>query len=228
MFSFLGGYQLIESEHFSGCLVESTFNLENYSDQLFSQLNILFPSQLGKAVISRRAEFLAGRCCAHFALSQLGMPGTKIPIGTNRCPVWPDGIQASITHTAHRALCAASKQSHGLGIDFEVTMAHQTASEIKPNVVSSREASVLLKSGLPLEKWLTIAFSAKESLFKALYPAVGKYFDFLDAEIIAMLPEQQKVKFKILRDLSSRVPSGSTFTGAYQPHQNGILSIVEY
>ncbi|MCO1334526.1 4'-phosphopantetheinyl transferase superfamily protein [Microbulbifer sp. OS29] len=228
MSSFLGGHQLIEPAHFSSYLVESTFNPENYSDQLFSLLNIPFPQQLKKAVTSRRAEFLAGRSCAHYALQKLGIPVAEIPIGANRCPVWPPGIRASITHASNRAVCAASKEAEVLGVDFETTIKEQTAREIKQNLVSPAEETLLSKSGLALETWLTIAFSAKESLFKAIYSKVGQYFDFLDAEILVLSVQQQKLELRILRDLSPTVPTGSMFIGAYQPHQDGILSIVEH
>ncbi|WP_444944592.1 4'-phosphopantetheinyl transferase [Microbulbifer sp. ZKSA006] len=219
---------MVESDHFSGFLVETTFSPEKYLDCFFSQLNIPFPSTLEKAVPSRRAEFLAGRGCAHFALSKLEMPVAEIPVGENRQPVLPEGVQASITHANNRAICAATTNSRGLGIDYETTIAEKTAAEIKRNIVNQAEESLLADSGLAMENWLTLAFSIKESLFKALYPQVGKYFDFLDAEIIALSPQQQTLELRILRDLSSGVPSGSTYTGAYQPHQGGILTIVEY
>ncbi|WP_445356039.1 4'-phosphopantetheinyl transferase [Microbulbifer sp. EKSA008] len=226
--SFLGGYKVMKSKYFTGHMVETTFCPERYDDQFFSHLNIPFPSSLVKAVPSRRAEFLAGRSCAHLALRELGVPVREIPIGINRCPVWPEGVQASITHAGNRAICAASTTSQGLGIDYETTIAAKTAEEIKRNIVSDSEESLLSESGFPQEQWLTMAFSIKESLFKALYPLVGKYFDFLDAEITTLSPLQQKLELKILRDLSSRVPSGNTYTGTYHPHQDGILSIVEY
>ncbi|WP_444916648.1 4'-phosphopantetheinyl transferase family protein [Microbulbifer sp. JMSA003] len=226
--TFLGGFQNIESNHFSGYLVESTFSVKNYCDSFFEQLNVPFSDALNNAVPSRRAEFLAGRACAHFALSKLGMPVKEIPVGKNRCPVWPNGVQASITHASNRAICAASTTSKGLGIDYETIISDKTAEEIKHNIVSNSEVRLLTESGFPLEQWLIIAFSVKESLFKALYPKVGKYFDFLDAEITALSPQQQKLELRILQDLSPRVLSGSTYTATYQPHQGGILSIVEY
>ncbi|AWF80764.1 4'-phosphopantetheinyl transferase [Microbulbifer sp. A4B17] len=226
--AFLSEYQNIESDHFSGCLVETTFSVDKYCDSFFTQLNIPFPDTLDNAVPSRRAEFLAGRGCAHFALNKLGTPVTEIPVGSNRCPIWPEGIQASITHAGNRAICAVSTTSLGLGVDYEKIITEKTAIEIKSNIVSDAEEKLLSETGLPLENWLTVAFSIKESLFKALYPKVGKYFDFLDAEITKLFPQQQKLELRILRDLSSRVPSGSTFIGRYQPHHKGILSIVEY
>ena len=46
------------------------------------------------------------------------------------------------------------------------------------------ELEALAAEGLSAEALLTLVFSAKESLFKCLYPRVGRYFDFQEARVV--------------------------------------------
>ncbi|WP_369826497.1 4'-phosphopantetheinyl transferase superfamily protein [Chromobacterium sp. ATCC 53434] len=60
-----------------------------------------------------------------------------------------------------------------------------------------------------------MVFSAKESVFKCLYPQVGKYFDFLDVEIVALDARNRAFRFRVLADLSDRVAAGFEADGCY-------------
>ena len=57
---------------------------------------------------------------------------------------------------------------------------------------------------ISIQNALTLIFSAKESLFKALYPSVGYYFDFKDAEITEVNYTQTFLKFRLLKSLGAR------------------------
>src|SRR5689334_14944296 len=89
---------------------ECRFQVQAYADELFVRHGISFPSQLAAAVVKRKSTYLAGRVCAQRLLGHLGLasPNVDIPIGADRCPVWPPAIVASITHTDMRAACIAS------------------------------------------------------------------------------------------------------------------------
>ncbi|MGL6523541.1 4'-phosphopantetheinyl transferase superfamily protein, partial [Aeromonas dhakensis] len=62
---------------------------------------------------------------------------------------------------------------------------------------------------------LTLIFSAKESLFKALYPRVGRYFDFLDARWLAMT--EQTLTLELVDSLTPTLPAGWRCTLYWQP-----------
>jgi enterobactin synthetase component D len=140
-----------------------------------------------RAVAKRRAEFLAGRFAAHTALTALGvqsMPGRN----EDGSPRWPAQISGSITHGAERAFCAVARQSdvRSLGIDVERLMAPATKAEVMARICNATELQVLASGlGAPENHLVSLAFSAKESLYKCLHPLVGRYMDFRAAQVIA-------------------------------------------
>jgi 4'-phosphopantetheinyl transferase EntD len=170
------------------CL-QGQFNIDAYQDELFNEFNILFPESLAKAVPKRKAEFLTGRIIVREAMRIMGLPMIDIPIGTNRAPCWPEGVAGSITHSGNQVFCLLSKKNMGVGIDYEELISTENAAEIQRSIVSEAEIELFREVSLDHKKMLTLAFSAKESLFKALYYSVRKYFDFLDVTIISFQDE---------------------------------------
>ncbi|WP_455427274.1 4'-phosphopantetheinyl transferase [Dryocola sp. LX212] len=144
--------------------------------------------RLSGAVTSRRAEHLAGRIAACEALSLQGIKGFVPGIGLHRAPCWPPGFTGSITHAGNVALATVIQERQGelcgVGIDTEVIMNAYDAQNIAEGVASPAERELLHVCSLPFPVALTLSFSAKESLFKALYRHVGRYFDFFAAEVI--------------------------------------------
>ncbi|MFC7521677.1 4'-phosphopantetheinyl transferase superfamily protein [Xanthomonas populi] len=79
-------------------------------------------------------------------------------------------------------------------------------------VVDSSELALLqaicASTDWPLEVLLTIVFSAKESLFKASFSAVGRYFDFSCAHLVALDPLAGWVHFQFSEHVCPDLPSG--------------------
>lgn len=143
------------------------------------------PGMPGRAVAKRKAEFLAGRLAAQRALSGLGidaLPGRN----DDGSPSWPTAVVGSITHGAGRALCAVSRKTElrSLGIDAERLMAASVSEELKARICSPAERALLAQLRAPEHHLVTFAFSAKESLYKCLYPLVGKFMDFNAARVV--------------------------------------------
>ena len=137
-------------------------------------------AQLGDAGRKRKAEHLAGRIAAAHALPDHPIPG----IGTSGEPLWPDGISGSITHSGTQAMAVVVRHPTALvGIDCEAILAERDAREIQDGIIDAQEAMGLTRSGYPFALALTLAFSAKESLFKALFPQVKTYMGFDCARI---------------------------------------------
>ena len=144
-----------------------------------------------RAVPKRRAEFLAGRFAAGQALALLGVTG--IP-GRNDdgSPRWPAPVVGSITHGAARAVCAVAHATElrGLGIDAERLMDESAKDELRARICGPEERALLAGSlAAPEHHWVTFAFSAKESLYKCLYPLVGHFMDFSAARVVAAVAE---------------------------------------
>lgn len=146
--------------------------------------------RLSNAVARRKAEHLAGRIAAHEALRLHGVNDYIPGIGLHRAPCWPPGFTGSITHTDKIALATVIADSPdrrcGIGIDTEIIMNSYDAQDIADSIVNAAERELLNICDLPFPLALTLAFSAKESLFKALYRHVGQYFDFAAAEVTAI------------------------------------------
>lgn len=151
-----------------------------------------------RAVPKRRAEFLAGRFAAGRALAGLGLSGLP---GRNEdgSPRWPEQVAGSISHGAGRAFCAVARTEHvrSLGIDVERVMGAETRAELRARICGDDEWALLTQSlKLPDHQLLTFVFSAKESLYKCLYPLMGRFMDFGAARVTAVQGSSQGARFE--------------------------------
>ena len=173
------------------------------------------PADLASARHKRQAEFLAGRCCAQRALSRLGLGRPLIPIGVDRAPQWPVPAVGAITHSdgSAAALVGLQAEYQAIGLDLETIQPATRAGRLLPAVMSVVEqhlaAAVCGDVGLSF----TIVFSAKESLFKALYPLCGRAFYFLDAQLLALDPGQGHFVLQLQTALGPHCPRGQAFAG---------------
>ena len=72
---------------------------------------------------------------------------------------------------------------------------------------------------------MTLTFSLKESLFKALYPLVGRRFYFEDAELLAWDAEG-RARLRLLCDLSAEWHHGRELEAQYALFDGRLLSLV--
>ncbi|WP_237055107.1 4'-phosphopantetheinyl transferase family protein [Microbulbifer sediminum] len=221
---FAGTAATVELPGFSGVCAEITFATTHYEDRLYRDLQVPFPRSLATARPQRRAEFLAGRYLAGQLLYRLGSMQRRIGIGSHGQPVWPIGFSGSITHTEDRAICAVAGASTMLGIDFEVFHPRHGCEELLAAIASKEEADLLASVFAGRAQGTITLFSAKESLFKALFPLVGDYFEFTDAALVDINPARGELRLEILRDLSPAVPRGKIFKLAFRHHAGGTLT----
>lgn len=209
-------------------LVRCDFSIDDYQQELFDELEIRLPLSLINAAKKRQAEFLAGRYAASLALQDLKIENTEVPIGVHRSPVWPDKIVASITHTKNVALCVAAYKRDVclIGVDLEDFIAQDTLDEIKSMIISPTEETLLRNCSIGFDKAFTLTFSAKESLFKALYPSVGYYFDFSAASITHISPRHKKFELALLKDLTPHLTKGTKFIGHFDLNSSSVLSLI--
>ncbi len=191
------------------------------------------PPTLAGATPKRKLEFLAGRFCARRAIERIGL--TVAPAALARdidgVPVWPDGVVGSIAHAGRHATAAVAKASEafGLGVDVEAVMSEQAAAEIA-GLVASEEETRFVAEALRLARLetLTLVFSIKESVFKALFPPTRRHFDYLDCAVVGVDPDERRfaVRFRPPFDAAydvQEVPGryelsdGEVWTGAFVP-----------
>lgn len=174
----------------------------------------------------RQQEFIAGRLCAVEAAKQIGFELNKLPVAATREPLWPDGLKGSITHSKQLAIgCVSlSENLESIGIDAEEMIKPGLRKDIEKTIANEAEL-LLLEKTLP-EIGLTVLFSAKESLYKALFPLVRTFIDFKEVE----LTELDSEKMTFVLELKTANPKLAThlgkYAGSYQIMGETIVTVV--
>ncbi|MFZ3193081.1 MAG: 4'-phosphopantetheinyl transferase superfamily protein [Moraxellaceae bacterium] len=157
------------------------------------------PSELQHSAAKRQQEFLAGRYCAARALQQLGQPELDM-LGRqpNGSPAWPAGYNGSITHHRGRAVAWVAPSTHyrELGLDLEGVVCLARAQQLQRRVLNPAELQFGERLGYPPALWFSLLFSCKETVYKLLSHAAGRYMPFNSVEIIAL---EQDVTASMLR-----------------------------
>lgn len=139
----------------------------------------LFPQEMeavDRAVPKRRLEFARGRSAARRALADLGWPAVPIPVGPDREPMWPRGVVGSITHCEGLVAAVVARDSCLATVGLDAEPAEGLPADVRPLVLRDSEWS----TDPVTEK---LVFSAKEAIYKALFPIVRVWIDFQDVEI---------------------------------------------
>jgi len=183
------------------------YQLSAYRELYYGELGIYMPVELDRAVDKRKSEFLVGRYAAKQCLLKQGWkvaaPDFKLEIGKHRAPIWPEGIVGSISHTSSKAcvIVASSSEYKAIGVDIENWIEAVSFDEFKNQILTDEEGDLINNIQLANNKLGTLIFSAKESLFKALYPYVGEYFGFHDAGVQGICFSTEKIQLTLRRTL---------------------------
>lgn len=176
----------------------------------------LLPPSLEHAHLTRRRAFLAGRYCALKALRDSGFDGPA-PLHRldNGLVNWPASRVGSISHSRKWAISLVAPKNQGdqIGVDIERITGTETAKNIASLVASPLEWR-LIRERSELETGVTLMFSAKEALFKALFPATLQFEDFHAAALTSITPAL--MVFTLTKDWSSRRRGGTRITVRYQ------------
>ncbi|AHD01687.1 4'-phosphopantetheinyl transferase family protein [Leisingera methylohalidivorans] len=134
------------------------------------------------AAAKRRNEFAAGRSAAHLAMKQLGLPPVPVPVGSDRAPVWPEGLVGSLTHTKSCAMAVLARTGdvQALGIDIEEDT--PLKDELLPAICSEREQAWLRRQDNP-GQMAKVIFSAKEAAYKCQYTLSRAFYGFDGMEL---------------------------------------------
>lgn len=206
------------------------FKKEEYTDELFAKLGVQFPASLVNAVTKRRAEFLAGRYCAAKVLHQMNISNTFIGTGKHRNPLWPENIKGSISHCDNYAIAISTDRRDltGVGIDIESKITEDTCENIQSQILSYKEIDVISDKAYKKTLAFAIAFSMKESFFKASYPTIEKYFDFDAVTINEIDWNQHTVSFSVNETLHEKFKKGMLIKGKFHllPEEKVVTLVV--
>ena len=201
------------------------FNLAAFNEEAFHRYGVISPPQLATAVAKRKAEYLAGRYCCAQLLAAKGAP-TQVASGADRAPCWPAGFNGAISHCRGQAIALLARCEQGWpGIDIENFNA-DTLRESADLITTPAERARLRGGPLEYELALLLAFSAKESLYKALYPQVQRFFDFHSASILSIDPQRGHFLIALTQDLTPQLRQGFSVTGSYRFEGNTMTTLL--
>ncbi|MBT8215220.1 MAG: 4'-phosphopantetheinyl transferase superfamily protein [Acidimicrobiia bacterium] len=198
------GWEIGPLPHFASLVVKRSG--DPYDNRFEDDEMALLPS---RAVIARQDAFRLGRAAAHEALAAIGRDDKPVTIGDEREPVWPAGVVGSISHAADVAvaLVAPAGETPGIGIDVE---SRRYAPELNQHVPRPEERAWLEEADAEERHDRLLAlFSAKEAIFKAFYPRVGRFFGF---EAASVQPTEGGFVARLAEDLDPAFPPDRSFS----------------
>ena len=201
---------------------------DRFDDYLYETLPFKEPDSVKSSVKKRRAEFLAGRVAAVSALRLMGENTSEIPIGEHRNPVWPTGITGSITHNSNTALAIVANKTDAkfVGIDCEDILSLDVAESINNMILTANELSYLKESDIDINFFCTLIFSAKESLFKAMYPYIHRYLEFDVANVFDICFVNKIFKISLIKKITSELDVGKCFIGHFEFDFNYVTKMI--
>ena len=173
-----------------------------------------------RACGSKRASWISGREAARLATSKLGVRSAAILRGDGGEPLWPVEITGSITHCHPWSVAVVARQekrSLSIGVDLESSdrMRRADPKSLLRLICTGREMEWVRNGDLAAR--LTMIFSAKEALYKALYPLCKRYIDFTEVEL-SWAQELGRFRSKFL----------TSFNSSLHSHQSCEISCTQY
>lgn len=206
------------------------FDIHHYHPRLYDCYDISAPSTIQKSVSKRQAEFLAGRYAAKQALTHCIENGTStdIAIGSKREPIWPNNIRGSLSHSTDTAIAvtSASPDIPYIGVDIENILPLKTMLEIAAQVYTPVELQLFKLHDFNEQQASTLIFSAKEALFKALYPYVNQYFGFEIATVRKVFAHQRLIILELERSFSTKFKLQTSYSCYFDLTKNNVLTLI--
>jgi 4'-phosphopantetheinyl transferase EntD len=153
-----------------------------------------------KALTGKRLrEFTLGRLCAHKALAHLGIYDFPILVGKTREPLWPQGVFGSISHCGGDCIVAVSNDDCIAGVGVDIEKAVPLDEDVADMVCTTNDKDRLTMQTPSAPAYAeTLIFSAKESVYKCLFPVTKTFFEFRDVEI-TLARREHEFSVEILR-----------------------------
>ena len=174
----------------------------------------------------RKSDSNLGRAATYKALRGLGFSQPPVvPKGERGMPLWPEGVVGSITHCENFSVAAVAKQTdyRCLGIDFQKFRSLKKPLSLR--ICTAREREWCSEAGEGAEDLAISIFSAKESVFKAFFPLVRRYFGF---HAVELSPTELPNTFRVvlLEGLSAEFPPGFGFEAHIQFFSDAVFTWV--
>lgn len=187
------------------------------------------PLKIAQARVERKNEYLCGRVLAqavlnhHFGLDQ---PITSM---YEPLPIWPSHVLGSISHSQNKLIVALSSNAVYLGIDIEHWVTSEFAQESAHFILTPSEFDLWKNKAcefFDFAHYVSLIFSIKESLYKAVYPTAKQYIDFLEASIVDIDFENQNLLLAFAPEIRNRHQLLEHYQGGWKVEQDCILTWV--
>jgi len=193
------------------------FDTSSFHPGDFALHGIARPEVIRRSVSKRQSEYLAGRRAALAALHSVGSDATDLPIGMDRAPRWPATYIGSVSHTDDIAVATALPAEAGytgIGLDVEREIGDDVLGSVRELVIDAVEEERLAPLA-EVHGWaiaMAVAFSAKESFYKATAATVGRFFDFDALRIVNAPPGADHLEAEVVATLAGGIVAGRRFT----------------
>ncbi len=173
----------------------------------------------------RKNDFLGGRWCAQECFLNLKVDA-EIGMGDKGQPIWPQNYIGSITHSKDYALAVLAKTSEHkmLGCDLEKLVTEQRVNVIKKMTLTPSEVQLVESSSEP-QALATLIFSAKETLYKMLYPHCQSYINFHEGVFLEVDKENGRYEIELVSDKEELKPFVGKYRGEFDWLQDNIVTI---
>lgn len=209
-------------------ILQCHYHPDRWAPEWADHYGVEIPAHVERAVPKRLSEYVAGR---ELAQRLLASQGCKQSVGRQeegRAPRWPEGFIGSITHSDGVAASTVlpASQARAVGVDVEHWLTEKTADTVASRIWSPLEAALFLQNGWEFKEALTTAFSAKESLFKALNPLCGRFFGFPAAVVsdIGGGSEEGELMLILQEDLSAEFRQGQSFAVQFRRFDSHVMT----
>lgn len=194
-------------------LAEQRFELSKFRPALFGQLAILPGASVMGSAPKRQAEFLASRYATQRVLEKWGYADYQLANDAEGVPLWPQGLRGSLSHSHQRVVIALCEANTGYlpGVDSETLLTPERAKRLQNAIITADELTLLENSCLPFATALTMAFSVKESLYKALFPWCRQPMGFHSATLVAINSDGSQVTLGLSKSLNGGPAAGSCY-----------------
>ncbi len=180
------------------------FDQRHFNDKLFDITNVYCPMAITHSVDKRKAEYFAGRYLVAKELQQLGFAHHRLEPSIDRSPTLPSGVVGSISHCEDLAcitvLPSRNSNRESIGIDIQHLIANDVCRDIGNMVANVDEIELMVKFGMIHSEAVTLLFSAKEAIYKALVRFATNSLDFGSATLIAI--DKDTVKFALSQQVT--------------------------
>lgn len=209
-------------------LAQARFDLSRYEERFAADWNLPVPPTLRQAVKKRRAEYLASRWLAREVMGRFGIPDFLLQNHSDRSPIWPTDMRASLSHTDGAVALAVTQQPLCIGVDIESVMSQRTADETASMLMSADEQARLRALPLPFSQAATLLFSLKESLYKALWPQLHQPMDFLQASLLEADLAAGKAVLALTHSFSAEFAAGTRLEAEFQLEADRVLTLLTH